>query len=234
MPVPDGVTTEVVPVAFPGRRAGPSKCSQIGASGLLVSWADLSQITCVHTTSPGFECSGTSTRCPCRMAWRCQSGPNSRTLTSARRSSSIPRWESGLMVGVRDTLLTSVHLPPLSTDKFAGISALAMRFKAFHHPPHQLHFHGRRVPHVAPHPFAFMTDSAEHGWMCLAITNPLAHGSALKPGTPAEICVAQICREGARVKENQLFRDLNIVVLHQRIKVIAKVMAKFDENQLWP
>ena len=36
------------------------------------------------------------------------------------------------------------------------------------------------------------------------------------------------------MKENQLFRDLNIVVLHQRIKVIAKVMAKFDENQLWP
>ena len=48
---------------------------------------------------------------------------------------------------------TSVHGPPT----FAGISTWAMRFKAFHQPPHQLgdHFHGRRVPHVAPRPFAF-------------------------------------------------------------------------------
>ena len=59
-------------------------------------------------------------QCLQQMAWRCQSGPNSRTLTSAPRSPSIQRWESGLMVGTHlllDTLfLTSVHLHPLSTD----------------------------------------------------------------------------------------------------------------------
>ena len=59
----------------------------------------------------------------------------------------------------------------------------------------------------------------------------------LKPrGTPAEICVVRICREaGARVKENQLLRDLNIVVPvtdQRRIEVIANGLPFWGGKQL--
>ena len=59
----------------------------------------------------------------------------------------------------------------------------------------------------------------------------------LKPrGTPAEVCRARICREaGARVKENQLLRDLNVIVLaddQRRIEVIANGLPFWGGKQV--
>ena len=59
----------------------------------------------------------------------------------------------------------------------------------------------------------------------------------LKPrGTPAEICVARMCQEaGARVKEYQLLRDLNIAVPvtdQGRIEVIANGLPFWGGKQL--
>ena len=55
-------------------------------------------------------------------------------------------------------------------------------------------------------------------------------------GTPAEICVARICREaGARVKENQLFSELNTVVPvtdQRRSEVIANGLPFWGGKQL--
>ena len=53
----------------------------------------------------------------------------------------------------------------------------------------------------------------------------------LKPrGTPAEVCMARICREaGARVKENQLLRDLNIVA---QVEVIANGLPFWGGKQV--
>ena len=59
----------------------------------------------------------------------------------------------------------------------------------------------------------------------------------LKPrGTPAEVCMAQICREaGAHVKENQLLRDLNVIVPaddQRRIEVIANGLPFWGGKQV--
>ena len=59
----------------------------------------------------------------------------------------------------------------------------------------------------------------------------------LKPrGTPAEVCMARICREaGARVKENQLLRDLNVVAQaddQRRIEVIANGLPFWGGKQV--
>ena len=55
-------------------------------------------------------------------------------------------------------------------------------------------------------------------------------------GTPAEVCMARICREaGARVKENQLLRDLNIVAQaddQRRIEVIANGLPFWGGKQV--
>ena len=100
-------------------------------------------------------------QCLQQKARRCQSGPNSRTLPSTRHSQSILRWESGFMVGICCSRHPLCNLRAFATfvqgpPSLAGITTWAMRFEAFHRPPHQIgdHFHGRRVPHVAPRPFA--------------------------------------------------------------------------------
>ena len=59
----------------------------------------------------------------------------------------------------------------------------------------------------------------------------------LKPrGTPAEVCMARICREaGARVKENQMLRDLNVVVPAtdtRKIEVIANGLPLYGGKQV--
>ena len=110
-----------------------------------------------------------------QKAWRCQSGPNSRTLTSAPRSPSIPRWESGLMVGNHARLLLAMpsceRRTPLSTHHaLPDISPTS--------PPD-------RRPLTQPKnstSFFFF-----ERWVRLRI-------GLLKPrGTATEICVARIC-----------------------------------------
>ena len=55
-------------------------------------------------------------------------------------------------------------------------------------------------------------------------------------GTPAEICAARICREaGARVRENQLLRDLNLNVTandERRLEVIANGLPLWGGKQV--
>ena len=153
------------------------------------SWKDPpSRAQCVREAN-------TLPQCLQQMAWRCQSGPNSRTLTSAPRSPSILRCESGLMVGNFTHLLLAT--PSLQQACICLLCQLTTKLYG--------HLNvGHALPDISPAsppvrrplsqpkssarcsssdcicPSTWMTDSAnvEHGWMCLATTDPLAHGSA--------------------------------------------------------
>ena len=95
-------------VALLGRRVGPSECAQVGASSLLGVLGRLFVAgpgPCTHRSAHSFCRSWRGhrqehgvvgqpnmlPRCLQLKAWRYQSGPKSRTLTSARHNQSIPR-----------------------------------------------------------------------------------------------------------------------------------------------
>ena len=79
---------------------------------------------------------------------------------------------------------------------------------------------------------------------CGALLDPFGHHRSacatvgvLGPrGTPVEVCTARVCREaGARVRENQLLRDLNLAVPagdERRIEVIANGLPLWGGKQL--
>ena len=106
------------------------------------------------------------------------------------------------------------------------------------------HFHERRVPHVVADPIGCPLHVDERVCKCGQLVDVFGHHRSacsriglLKPqGTPAEVCMARICREArARVKESQLFRDLNVIVPadnQRRIEVIANGLPFWGGKQV--
>ena len=194
MPVPDGVTNEVVQLPFREGRLGLWSAARLAPAAYWASrvcrrsmfvlrrcalsfsgsWKD------PHLEHSVFGNPNTLPQCLQQMAWRCQSGPNSPTLTSAPRSPSIHRWESGLMVAIsRIPLCTSVHLPPLSTDHQALRASqrgpdMSPASPQVRRPLSQPKSSARCSSSDCICPSTWMTDSAnvEHGWMCSATTDP--------------------------------------------------------------
>ena len=207
MPVPDGVTTKVVQLPFREGLLGLRTAARLAPAACWASWADcLSQVVArapgVHTAWKDrhpehcvFGKPNTLPQCLQQKAWRCQSGPHSRTLTSAPRSPSIPRWESGLMVGNFTHLLLATpslqhacicHLSELTT-KLCGhlnvgraLQDISPASPPARRPLSQRKSSARCSSSDCICPSTWMTDSAnaEHGRMCLATIDPLAHGSA--------------------------------------------------------
>ena len=149
----------------------------------------------------------------------------------------------------RDTLFaTSVHLPPLSTDHRALRASqrgpcASRHFSCLPTCP-ETTFSAEEFRtlllvrlHLPLHLDARFCKCGElldvyghHRSACSRV-------GLLKPrGTPAEVCMARICREaGARVKENQLLRDLNIVAQaddQRRIEVIANGLPFWGGKQV--
>ena len=116
-------------------------------------------------------------------AWKCQSGPNSLSPISARRSLDLEvgEWLHGWQC--HTLFATSVHLPPLSTRA------------------------SQRGPCASRHVSCTCQEtvfSAEE-----FRTLPAFPLGRLANAAPAAVYMARICREpDARVKENHLFRDL--------------------------
>ena len=133
----------------------------------------------------------------------------------------MPASNFGLTVGnfthlLLATLFATQHLPPLSTDH--RVVRASQRGPLDMLPPSPPVRRSLSQPkslhlplHVDDHRFckggARLDVFGHHRSACSQV------GPVETTRDPAEICVARICREaGARVKENQLLCDLNIVV----------------------
>ena len=235
--VPDGVASEVVQLPFREGGLGLRSAARLAPAAYWASWADcLSQEhhMCVLSSWKNWrdllrehnacEKPRTQPRCWPVKAWNWQCGPDSLSPISARSNQSIQRLESGLTVGNFTLQLLATpslqlactcHRCPQTTELCGHCNEVLVL---------------RATSTVCP--LVRSTFSAEEFrtlllplhldarfCKCGELLDVCHHRSAcsrvglLKPrGTLAEVCMARICREaGARVEENQLLRDLNIV-----------------------
>ena len=149
----------------------------------------------------------------------------------------IHGWQFHASVA-RDTLFaTRVHLPPLSTDHQALRASqrgpCASRHFTCLPTSQETRFTSEEFRTLMLVRLHLPLHVDERVCKCGQPVDVFGHHRSacsriglLKPrGTPAEVCMARICREaGARVKENQLLRDLNVIVPaddQRRIEVIA-------------
>ena len=268
MAVPDGVTTEVVQLPFQEGGLGLRSAVRLAPAACWASWADcLSQVrarapqVCTQLLQ---ELEGPPSQaqwklktlplCSQSKAWRCPSGPNFRTLTSAPRSPSVLRWESGLMVGNFTHLLLAT--PSLQQARICHLCPRTTKLCGPHNEDHVLRGISPAFP-PAQRRLSRLKSSLlvrlhlplhvdDRFCKCVARLDLFGHHRSacsrvglLKPrGTPAEICVARICREaGTRVKENQLLSELNTVVPvtdQRRIEVIANGLPFWGAASSWP
>ena len=177
-------------------------------------------------------------------AWRCQSGPDSRSPISERRNLSIQRWANGLTVGNFTLQLLATpslqlacicHRCPRTTKLCVHRNeVLALRATSAACPRvRRPHFQLRSSVHCSWSACTLPLHMDARFCKCGELLDVHGHhrsacsrvGRLKARGTPAEVCMARICREaGARVRENQLLRDLNVVVQaddQRRIEVIA-------------
>ena len=205
MPVPDGVTTEVVQLPFREGGLGLRSAARLAPAAYWASWADcLSQ---VHARAPEVrtqllrELEGPPSRAHCvREAqhasavlaaegmevpeWSKFSDPHFRAPQPV--DPEVGEWTHGWQCHASvalDTLFaTSVHLHqalrasqrgPCASRHFTSLSTSSETTL-------QPKSAARCSSSDCICPSTWMTDSAdvEHGWMCLATTDPLAHGSA--------------------------------------------------------
>ena len=145
---------------------------------------------------------------------------------STRRNQSIQRWESGLTVGNFTHQLLATGFAPLQlsceeTTCSAGEFRTLLLVR-LHLPLHM----GARFCKCGE----MLDVYGHHRSACSRV-------GLLKPrGSAVEVCMARICREaGARVKENQLLRDLNIEAQaddQRRIEVIANGLPFWGGKQV--